>query len=325
MNSAGETPLRKKPAPLVPWRLALAALTGLVITYGATQVAPTAIVLFYKATGKGHDCSWSKSARVIPEALRLFDGSAGIKQRLKLLNHDSQMDIDQYQAPERSYWIKHSGAASDGKELLAYLISEHRWMGEANPGQGVRPGDIVVDCGAHVGTFTDEALRRGAGTVVAIEPEPVNVECFKRNFKNEIASGRVILVEKGVWSSETTLQLSVANANSGMNSFVTDQGSQKLSLPVTTIDQLVKQLGLLRVDFIKMDIEGAEREALKGGLDSLRRFRPRLMLEMYHRPDDREVLPAIVRQAHPDYRFICGPCEFDQQAKTVIPHVFYIL
>jgi hypothetical protein len=78
------------------------------------------------------------------------------------------------------------------------------------------------------------------------------------------------------------------------------------------------------VDFIKLDIEGAEREALKGGMETLRQFRPRLMLEMYHRPDDRQVLPIVVRQAHADYGIICGPCEFDQQNKEVVPHVFYM-
>jgi FkbM family methyltransferase len=327
MNSSAETPLpsRRKNAPLVLWRVALAGVTGLAIALGASRAAPTALVLYYRATGKARDCSWAKTAKVIPDALRLFDGSDAIKLQLTLMSHDNKFDIDEFQAPERTYWIKHAGTGSDGKALLAYLISEHRWMAAANPREGVRPGDIVIDCGAHVGTFTDEALRRGAATVLAVEPEPVNVECLKRNFHKEIEAGRVILVEKGVWSSETTLQLSVATVNSGMNSFVLDQGSGKISLPLTMIDKLVKQYGLPRVDFIKMDIEGAEREALKGGLETLRQFRPRLMLEMYHRPDDRVVLPAIVHQAHPDYRIACGPCDFDQQSKTVIPHVFYFL
>jgi FkbM family methyltransferase len=250
MKAVGETSSRRKPRKFVPWRVALAGVTGLLIALGASQAAPTAVVLYYKATGQGRDCSWAKSASVIHEALKLFDGSAAIKRNMQLLSHDARLDLDKYQAPERSYWIKHSGTASDGRELLAYLISEHRWMDESNPKQGVLPGDIVIDCGAHVGTFTDEALRRGAQTVVAVEPEPVNAECFKRNFHNEIASGKVILIEKGVWSSETTLQISVATANSGMNSFVSDQGSEKLNLPVTTIDKLVQQLGLARVDFI---------------------------------------------------------------------------
>ena len=111
-----------------------------------------------------------------------------------------------------------------------------------------------------------------------------------------------------------------------MNSFVIDQGAgtSKVGVPLTKIDTLVRQLGLPRVDFIKLDIEGAEREALKGGLETLRQFRPRLMLEMYHRPDDRQVLPAVVRQAHADYGLVCGPCEFMQQSKEVVPHVYYM-
>jgi FkbM family methyltransferase len=310
----------------VPWRVALAAVTGLALTFGLVQAAPAAIVLYYRAKGKAADCSWIESARVMSEALALFDERDAIERGLTLLDHDDKLDIDEFRAPERTYWIKHAGAGMDGKTTLAYLIAEHRWMGRANSREGVRSGDIVIDGGAHVGTFTDEALRRGAAKVIAAEPEPVNAECFRRNFSKEIGEGRVVLVEKGVWSSETTLELSVAKDNSGMNSFVLDQGSgtTKISLPLTQIDTLVRQLGLPRVDFIKLDIEGAEREALKGGLETLRQFRPRLMLEMYHRPDDRQVLPVIIRQAHADYGIICGPCEFDQQRKEVVPHVFYM-
>jgi FkbM family methyltransferase len=316
---------KKKLGPLVPWRVAAAVVTGLAITYGGVQAAPTAIVLYYRATGKTSDCSWMASAKIMPEALDLFEGRDAIEQNLKLLGHDDQLNIDEFQAPERVFWIKHAGVSMDGKASLAYYISEHRWMRKANPKEGVHSGDIVIDGGAHVGTFTDEALRRGAAKVIAVEPEPVNAECFRRNFKKEIEEGRVILIEKGVWSSETTMELSVAKENSGMNSFVIDQGTgTKVSVPLTRIDTLVRQLGLPRVDFIKLDIEGAEREALKGGIETLTQFRPRLMLEMYHRPDDRQVLPAIVRQAHSDYALICGPCEFNQQTKDVIPHVFYM-
>jgi len=329
MNSNTEAtkhPSRKKLGPLVPWRVALAAVTGLAITFGAVQAAPAAIVLYYRATGKAADCSWIESARVISEALRMFEGRDAIMRELTLLNHDDKLDIDEFRAPERTYWIKHTGASMDGKSTLAYFISEHRWMRAENPKEGVRSGDIVIDGGAHVGTFTDEALRRGAAKVIAVEPEPVNAECFRRNFRKEIEEGRVILVQKGVWSSETTLELSVAKENSGMNSFVIDQGAgtSKVGVPLTKIDTLVRQLGLPRVDFIKLDIEGAEREALKGGLETLRQFRPRLMLEMYHRPDDRQVLPAVVRQAHADYGLMCGPCEFMQQSKEVVPHVYYM-
>jgi Methyltransferase FkbM domain len=72
-----------------------------------------------------------------------------------------------------------------------------------------------------------------------------------------------------------------------------------------------------------MDIEGAEREALRGATRTLERFRPRLMLDSYHLPDDMKVLPAILRRAHPDYSLHCGPCEAAPGNPRLIPHVTF--
>jgi len=99
--------------------------------------------------------------------------------------------------------------------------------------------------------------------------------------------------------------------NSGMGSLVHDEGGRQVEVPVTTIDLLVRELGLPRVDFIKIDIEGAEREALQGGMQTLRRHRPRLMLDSYHEPDDMIVLPGVIRQAHAGYKVTCGPASLD--------------
>ena len=54
---------------------------------------------------------------------------------------------------------------------------------------------------------------------------------------------------------------------------------------------MLRAVGVAKVDFIKMDIEGAERDALKGAAQTLKTYKPRLMLDMYHRPDDAVVLP----------------------------------
>jgi FkbM family methyltransferase len=172
-----------------------------------------------------------------------------------------------------------------------------------------------------VGVFTQRALARGASKVVAVEPDPVNLECLRRNFREEIAAGKVVLVPKGVWNSVTTLTFSESTQNSGMNSFVEQEHGTKMQLPVTTIDSLVEELGLGRVDYIKMDIEGSEREALKGARKTLAKFRPRLMLDTYHRPDDPRVLPALIQEANPAYRTKCGPCEMEDG--RLIPHVTY--
>jgi FkbM family methyltransferase len=205
--------------------------------------------------------------------------------------------------------------------LLSYLIAEQTVNELTNPHDIVRPGDIVMDCGAHVGVYTYFALRRGASMVVAIEPDPVNAECYRRNYAGEIAAGRVVLVEKGVWSSAGKLSLHESSLNSGSNSVVAGGPGPAVTIEVTTIDALVNELRLPAVNFIKMDIEGSEREALKGAQATLRRSKPRLMLDAYHRPDDPEVLPALLRQARGDYQTSCGCWELEERGP--VPHVIF--
>ena len=88
---------------------------------------------------------------------------------------------------------------------------------------GVQSGDVVLDVGAYIGTWTRQALALGAKQVVSIEPSPASIECLKRNLAAEIASGKVILVPKGIWDSEGKLTF-FENSTSGVgNSFVENE------------------------------------------------------------------------------------------------------
>jgi FkbM family methyltransferase len=170
----------------------------------------------------------------------------------------------------------------------------------------VREGDIVLDCGANVGVFTRHALNRGASVVIAVEPSPHNIECLQRNFSTEIEEGRVIIHPKGVWNTEDILKFTTFD-NSVRDSFVrqTDD-TNAISIPVTTIDRMVTELGLSRVDFIKMDIEGAEQNALVGGAKTLAAFHPRMSLASYHLVEDCDRLPVLARAAWPGYTVEAG-------------------
>jgi FkbM family methyltransferase len=307
---------------LVYGLVAVGVLGGLLLTRGIfafTYYLPSVTI---KLRGDAPDCPWPRIFSIYRSNLRFNELKAANRSALSIRDRDEDLRIDLISAPGRPFWIRRGGEVWDGGELLAHLIAEHDWIAEDSPRQVVRSGDIVLDCGAHVGVFTNKALQLGASKIVAIEPDPVNFECLRRNFAEEIAAGRVVLVEKGVWSSAGTLTLSLGVGNSGGGSMVWEEGGSTIEVPVTTIDSLVQELRLPRVDYIKMDIEGAEREALKGGTEVLRRFRPRLMLDSYHLPDDMEVLPAIIRRAHSDYSWSCGPCELDEN--RLVPHaIFY--
>ena len=111
--------------------------------------------------------------------------------------------------------------------------------------------------------------------------------------------------------------------NPAADSFVIRrEGSQAVQkLPLTTIDRMVEELHLDRVDYVKMDIEGAEQRALIGGRATLRKFHPRLALSAYHRPDDPARIPELVREAWPGYRMECGPCAYENG--QIRPDVLY--
>jgi FkbM family methyltransferase len=166
----------------------------------------------------------------------------------------------------------------------------------------IRTGDVVFDAGSHLGAFTRFALQHGAGLVVAFEPEAINLACYKRTFQQELAAGRIILVEEALWEEPGTLDFTTGQ-HSGAGSVHPSEGKPDAQLvPATTIDETVARLGLDRLDFIKMDIEGSERHALRGGRQSLARFSPKLAICIYHRPDDREAVPQEVQAALSSYQ-----------------------
>lgn len=179
----------------------------------------------------------------------------------------------------------------------------------------VRKGDVVLDCGANTGTFVHEALSAGAKLVVAIDPSPGNVEAMKRTFAREIAEGRVIVYGKGVWDKDDVLEMNIFE-NSALDSFVMDNRPEaeghkptKVQLPLTTIDKIVAELGLERVDYIKMDVEGAERRAIAGGSETIRKFRPRMSIATENLDDDYQKVPEAVKAIRGDYAQTCLLCK----------------
>lgn len=212
---------------------------------------------------------------------------------------------DQWQTPRGTYWIP-----AGSRWVLPFNLAEQAMQIYGTGEQGVHSGDVVLDCGANVGVFAREALDAGAAKVVAIEPAPENVEVLRRNFQEEIASGRVVVYPKGVWDKDDILTLKIDPENSAADTFVIDrkEATGSVQVPLTTIDKLSAELELPRVDYIKMDIEGAEPNALRGARRTIEKWKPRLSISAYHQPDHPQVIPQIVRETRSDYRMECGPC-----------------
>jgi FkbM family methyltransferase len=213
-----------------------------------------------------------------------------------------------WSTPKGEFWVPDT---SDN--ILAILLAEQerKIYGDAETG-GVRRGDIVLDGGAHIGIYVKTALDAGAEKVVAIEPSPDALECLRRNFAKEIASGKVIVYPKGIWDEEKTLVFySNGNGEAGDSFLTAGPGAKHIAdVPVTTIDKIVAELHLPRVDIIKADIKGAGTRMIKGGGDTLRAFHPRIVISVEEAPEDPAEIRAAVLSIAPSYQFRPGPCLF---------------
>lgn len=156
--------------------------------------------------------------------------------------------------------------------------------------------EVFVDGGAFTGDTAAEFIRRTGGRyrhIFEFEPEEANVKAIGENLR---PYQNITVINKGLWDRETTLRF---NAGGGAASCVSRSG--ETSIPVTRVDALLPT-GYIPT-FIKMDIEGSELMALRGAAQTIRAYKPKLAVCIYHRPMDIVEIPTLVCRLNPDYIF----------------------
>lgn len=166
-------------------------------------------------------------------------------------------------------------------------------------------GDCVVDGG---GCWGDTALyfahKVGAsGRVFTFEFTPTNLGIMRKNLAlNPSLENRVEVVERALWDRSG---VSLDYSENGPGTKLAEGGSAGMTRTAVTlsIDDLVTEKHLARIDFIKMDIEGTELAALKGARQTLQRFKPKLAVCVYHRLEDFFDIPDYLESLGLNYRF----------------------
>jgi len=168
--------------------------------------------------------------------------------------------------------------------------------------KNVKPssGDVIIDAGA---CFGDTALwfskYIGNGRVYAFEPMEDNFKILKENIKVNSLEKVIIPVQKGVGETESKLKIS-GYAGSASVAF---GGTNGKTIDITSIDKFVSDNKIEHVDFIKMDIEGAELSALKGAAETIKKFKPKLAICVYHKGKDILEIPEYLISIVPEYNF----------------------
>jgi FkbM family methyltransferase len=190
------------------------------------------------------------------------------------------------------------------------VFSQYAYRDEAAvPSARPQRGDVALDVGGCWGeTAVWMAHHVGAGGHVhCFEPSPQNQQLLVANLERNLALAPQITVHtaplagepgRRVWMDDITAAGATTHEGDGA-----PEGRATVPAVTDTVDALVARGELERVDFIKMDVEGAELEVLRGAAHTLRAQRPRLALAAYHRPDDLAVLPAFVASLGLRYRW----------------------
>ena len=138
----------------------------------------------------------------------------------------------------------------------------------------------------------------------AFEPTPELGNIIER--QSELNNGVIHLVPYAVSNvcDKTNFYITnVTQCNSLIeHGSILGEDAGVIAVDQITIDEFVKRNNISRVDFIKADIEGAERLMLEGAQETLKNFAPKLALCTYHLPDDKEVMTELILKANPAYK-----------------------
>ncbi|MFX1315207.1 MAG: FkbM family methyltransferase [Promethearchaeota archaeon] len=151
----------------------------------------------------------------------------------------------------------------------------------------IRNGDIILDIGASIGWYTCKVskLVGDNGKIIAIEPNQRNYEYLKKNIEiNNL--NNIITINKGVWSSKKELIFLCKGYGSTLefNRVFENKSRNFITINVDTIDNIISELKLTKINLIKMDIEGAEIEAILGAKYVINNFKMlKLIIAAYHK------------------------------------------
>lgn len=160
-------------------------------------------------------------------------------------------------------------------------------------------GDIVIDAGANIGIFSTYAASKKC-TVYAFEPIEGTLNLLKKNVK--LYDNSIKICRYALGNKNEKIKCYIDEQSNTSSSIIKRNNNEKyIEVQATTIDNFVKANNLEKVDFIKADIEGAERFMLEGAKETLAKFAPKLSICTYHLYDDPEVLENLIKKYNSKY------------------------
>ena len=212
----------------------------------------------------------------------------------KTMKRKNASELLRFRAPKYGYEF-YCRLNKDDFKLMA--LHEDEILDQFNP----KLGDTVVDVGAHIGLYSLIAAKRvgSSGKVIAIEPDPENCKLLQRNVEiNKLTN--VSILELAAFSSTSKLKLYLPGKERGFTKLSTLMANRAvtenfLEIDATTLDCLLVTQGITEVNWIKIDVEGAELEVLRGAAITLSESMDIALLIEVHNVNNMDLYSAIVK------------------------------
>jgi len=186
-------------------------------------------------------------------------------------------------------------------KLLALLSVEGPYE---NENIKLKENDIVIDAGANMGLFSLFCMNKKVKKVYAFEPQKEVTKILKNNLSLNNALSQIEVIPLGLSdkNDEFILSHSPTGHEAGSIAILRNNENDTEVIRCVTLDSWAKENNINKIDFIKADIEGAERNMLLGATEILKEFSPSLAICTYHLPDDPSVLEKIIINANSKYK-----------------------
>jgi FkbM family methyltransferase len=205
--------------------------------------------------------------------------------------------------PSRQIWVQVQSGFAQGLWMRLRIPEEAGfWRGEHEPevqqkiASVVRPGDVVYDVGAHLGSLSLGAARivgakeGGAiGRVVAFEADPANVERLQQHAAKNNLTQTLQVLHAAVWSHASAKEIAFRRGDTNLSQGGVEAdghhpvlaGSELIHVPAITLDEFIAA-GNPPPQLVKIDVEGGESEVLRGAHTLFSTHRPLLIVEVHH-------------------------------------------
>ena len=255
---------------------------------GFRVVLPVEIVQYFFLNGIHFENYWltgdleiyARDEALINQAKSLFEEKKSLKLFDSILEYRTKSDLPNLSMPEPLH--------------SQYMPSDLPWIEKKLPVS-------IIDCGAFTGDSIETFVREGLTfeNYFAFEPDSENYSLLLDAIKTKNFAG-IFPIRLATWSKSCIIKFQKSGGNNS-GAHISDAVSNNLDrvLAVKLDDMFASQ----RIDLIKMDIEGAEKETLLGLIDTIKANTPFLAISVYHKPEDLWEIPILIDKISNNYSY----------------------